>query len=228
MQRFATSGPLGVDATRLELHKALGDDTRYAIYLELARSSQPLSTSAVAGLLGLHVNTVRPHLERLRDVGLLAVHTDASGSVGRPHRLYSLAPDAPDPDVEPTAYSQLARVLIDLVVRGGLRAGDATEAGRAEGVRDAERWPDAADCTEALAGSQTRAGFAPAVACDAGTTVISFATCPYGDLAEEHPDLVCGLHRGMVEGFISGRGDRRSVRFRSLADREPCRAELVP
>ena len=75
--------------------KALGDNTRYAIYLELARSSRPLSTAEVAETLDLHANTVRPHLERMRDVGLLAVETEATGAVGRPQHRYSLATDAP-------------------------------------------------------------------------------------------------------------------------------------
>ena len=58
---------------RLAVLKALGDNTRYAIYLELARSSVPLTTADVAESLDLHPNTVRPHLERMRDVGLLTV-----------------------------------------------------------------------------------------------------------------------------------------------------------
>ena len=58
---------------RLELLKALGDNTRYAIYLEIARSASPRTTADIADLLGLHANTVRPHLERMRDVGLLDV-----------------------------------------------------------------------------------------------------------------------------------------------------------
>ena len=58
---------------RLAVLKALGDNTRYAIYLELARSPVPLTTADVAESLDLHPNTVRPHLERMREVGLLIV-----------------------------------------------------------------------------------------------------------------------------------------------------------
>ena len=56
---------------RLDVFKALGDNTRYAIYLELARSPRPLSTSEISEALSLHPNTIRPHLERMRDVGLV-------------------------------------------------------------------------------------------------------------------------------------------------------------
>ena len=47
--------------------KALGDETRYAMYRELATSTRPLSAQDLADRLGLHANTVRLHLDRLRD-----------------------------------------------------------------------------------------------------------------------------------------------------------------
>ena len=53
---------------RLDLLKTLGDNTRYAIYLELARSPRPLSTADVADSLGLHANTVRYRLRRIAEV----------------------------------------------------------------------------------------------------------------------------------------------------------------
>ncbi|MGH9269632.1 MAG: helix-turn-helix domain-containing protein, partial [Acidimicrobiales bacterium] len=62
---------------RLAMFKALGDNTRYALYLELARSAVPLSTADVAAALGIHPNTARPHLERMREVGLLQVEAEA-------------------------------------------------------------------------------------------------------------------------------------------------------
>src|SRR6266550_2429899 len=76
---------------RLPVFKALGDNTRYAIYLELARASRPLSTADIADALELHPNTVRPHLDRMRDVGLLEVDADSRGTVGRPQHRYRLA-----------------------------------------------------------------------------------------------------------------------------------------
>ena len=66
----------------MDLLKALGDNTRYAIYLELARSPRPLATAEIADTLALHPNTVRPHLERMREVGLLDVPGNARGQRG--------------------------------------------------------------------------------------------------------------------------------------------------
>src|SRR6188472_2382294 len=100
------------DAPRLEILKALGDNTRYAIYLELARAPMPLATAQVADSLALHPNTVRPHLERMREVGLLEVVTEARGTVGRPQHRYSLAADAPALGFEPPAFPALAQMLL--------------------------------------------------------------------------------------------------------------------
>ena len=112
---------MAVDAgiPRLDLLKALGDNTRYAIYLELARSPQPLATADIAESLDLHPNTVRPHLERMREVGLLDVRTEARGGVGRPQHLYSLAPTAPSLGLEPPTFPMLARMLVRLAEATG-------------------------------------------------------------------------------------------------------------
>src|ERR671929_2433873 len=119
--------------SRLALLKALGDNTRYAIYLELARSPRPLATADVASALGLHPNTVRPHLERMRDVGLLEVEVDARGQVGRPQHRYSLASDAPSLGLEPPTFPLLARMLVQAAAAARLTGGDAAEAAREQG-----------------------------------------------------------------------------------------------
>ena len=100
----------------LDLLKALGDNTRYAIYLELARSPMPLSTAEVAEALGLHVNTVRPQMERMREVGLLEVSADHRGAPGRPQHRYALAPDAPSLGLEPPTFPMLARMLVRIPI----------------------------------------------------------------------------------------------------------------
>ena len=43
---------------QLAILKALGDETRYAMYEELARSTAALSASDLAERLGIHANTV--------------------------------------------------------------------------------------------------------------------------------------------------------------------------
>lgn len=215
------------DDARLDVLKALGDNTRYAIYLELARSPAPRSTADIAETLGLHVNTVRPHLDRMRDVGLLDLRIGNTGGVGRPQHLYSLAHDAPSLGLEPPAFPRLAAMLLAMADAAGLEGADAAEAGREQGRLDAEAFPDGTPCLEALMGQLAEMGFDPEVEGGPGGVTVGFTHCPFRDLAEANPDLVCGLHRGMVEGLVDTLGDDEVAEFHSLVHRSPCQVELV-
>jgi predicted ArsR family transcriptional regulator len=218
-----------VTQPRLELLKTLGDSTRYAIYAELAGSAVPLSTSDVAERLGLHPNTVRPHLERMREVGLLEVTTEVRIGVGRPQHLYSPAEQAPSLGLEPPSFPLLARMLARLAAVAGIGADDAAEVGREQGGLDGVAALGADSCLEALVERLETIGFAPEVSAgdDDETAVIAFAHCPFRDLAQVYPDLVCGLHRGLVEGFVGAFDEGEVVDFHDLAHREPCQMSLL-
>jgi predicted ArsR family transcriptional regulator len=222
---------------RLQVFKALGDNTRYAIYLELARSETPLATADVAESLDLHPNTVRPHLERMREIGLLSVEIDNRGTVGRPQHRYSLAADAPSLGLEPAAFRLLARLLAGVASVYAPDAETVAELGRAQGEVDAEALetsvpagPTSAElaaCVDALMAELADLGFDPAMATDGDATSIAFTRCPFRELAEAFPDLVCHLHRGIVEGFVTSVGGARVTDFATLVDRDPCRVELA-
>ena len=215
------------DRSRLDLFKTLGDNTRYAIYLELARTPRPLTTSEIAETIGLHPNTVRPHLERMRDAGLVDVQAGARGEVGRPQHRYSLAADAPSLGLEPPAMPVLARMVLSMAERLGASPDDAAAVGRDEGRRRSIPYGSAPSALEAVVSDLDRLGFDPVVSDgDDDTAVVAFANCPFGGLAEQHPDLVCGLHRGLIAGFVAGMGDAELVEFCSVADRTPCQATL--
>jgi predicted ArsR family transcriptional regulator len=215
---------------RLSILKALGDNTRYAIYLEVVRAPTPRSTGEVAETLGLHPNTVRPHLERMRDVGLLDVEVDSKGMVGRPTHRYFVAADAPSLGLEPPAFPVLARMLVSAAGALGIGGDDVVEAGREQGramARTARRRDD--DCVAVLNRALEVLGFDPASETDADGTTIAFTHCPFRELAESHPEVVCHLHRGIVEGVLES-GDRDDAvtveSFHTLADREPCQVVL--
>jgi predicted ArsR family transcriptional regulator len=216
-------------AERLEILKTLGDNTRYAIYLELARSVRPLATAEVAETLDLHANTVRPHLERMRDLGLVEVTTVSTGSVGRPQHRYALAADAPSLGLEPPAFPTVTRVLLNAAVTAGVAPEELVEAGREQGRTDfARRGADRpADLVDALEGELEAFGFDPARADDGDAVTIAFTHCPLRELAEAHPDLVCAMHRGMVEGFLDCGSGAEVRRFHPLVDRTPCQVDLV-
>ena len=68
---------------QLAVLKALGDETRYAMYRGARHARpRPLSAQDLADRLGLHANTVRLHLERLREAGLVDVEAVHRGTVG--------------------------------------------------------------------------------------------------------------------------------------------------
>lgn len=215
--------------------RVLGDNTRYAIYLELARAARPMVTADIADTLGLHPNTVRPHLDRMREVGLLDVTTDARGEVGRPQHRYSLAVGAPSLGLEPSPTPLLARMVLDLVAELDGGPDDAAAAGAREGERRATEfgtWPSA---LEALVADLDHLGFDPVVAehptgaaDDDPSAVVAFAHCPFSAYVERHPDLVCSLHRGLVSGFLDGMGDAEVREFCSVAHRTPCQVTIGP
>lgn len=217
---------------RLGVFKALGDNTRYAIYMELARSDRPLATAEVAELLDLHPNTVRPHLERMRDVGLLESSTDNKGTVGRPQNRYRLADDAPSLGLESSTLRLLTQMLATAAAIGGVDSEQAADAGfitgREQGAAAGmQARTSNATCLDALARQLAALGFDPVVGEDGPDATVAFAHCPFQELAEAYPDLVCHLHRGMIEGFVNVPEGVRVAAFHTLADRDPCRVELA-
>jgi predicted ArsR family transcriptional regulator len=206
--------------------KALGDETRFSMYQELASSTNPLTAGELAERLGLHANTVRLHLERLREAGLVDVEPVHRGTVGRPQHVYSLAPGAPGLGFDPPSYTLLAGLLATLAERVGADADDAAAAGRSWGL-EAGRRTRSKSCVRALSAEMDRLGFDPAAeAAPGGTTDIAFLHCPFRELAEAYPELVCNLHRGICEGVVEAVGGGSVDEFATLYDRDPCRVTV--
>ena len=219
----------------IEVHKALADDTRYRLYRTLRLSGRAVSVRELSTRLGLHANTLRPHLRRLEEAGLVASESErGASSVGRPQTLYSVL----DRDGrEGRDY----RLFADIV------AGQVTGARQRErAVATARDWgaylvgrsvprpgartssgPNLAVLQEALA----EAGFDPRFRRRGHSRVdITLRDCPFRDLLDEHRELVCALHRGLLEGMLaSSRPPMRLVAFEPLADRSAtCRLSAAP
>jgi predicted ArsR family transcriptional regulator len=216
----------------LPVFKALGDDTRFAIYQELGRTPSPLSASDLAERLSLHPNTVRPHLDRMREAGLVEVEPIHRGTVGRPQLRYSLAPGAPGLGLDPPAHTLLAGLLAALAEQLGGDRLDAANLGRRWGTDANGRRQSGRGCLAALMAELDRLGFDP-VQAELGPdgssrrVRVDFLHCPFRELAEAYPELVCHLHRGIVEGLVvqtarSGQPAGMVEDFRTLIDRDPC------
>jgi len=206
--------------------KALGDETRFSMYQELASSTTALTATELAERLGLHANTVRLHLERLREAGLVDVEPVHRGTVGRPQHVYSLAPGAPGLGFDPPSYTLLAGLLATLAERVGADADDAAAAGAAWG-REAGKRTRSRSCAKALAAEMDRLGFDPATEqLPGGGIDIAFLHCPFRELAEAYPELVCNLHRGICAGVVEAVGGGSVADFSTLYDRDPCRVAV--
>jgi len=210
----------------LAVLKALGDETRFSMYQELASSTSALTATELAERLGLHANTVRLHLERLREAGLVDVEPVHRGTVGRPQHVYSLAPGAPGLGFDPPSYTLLAGLLAALAERVGADADDAAAAGIAWG-REAGKRTRSRSCAKALIAEMDRLGFDPATQpLPGGDVDIAILHCPFRELAEAYPELVCNLHRGICEGVVETVGGGSVTDFATLYDRDPCRVAV--
>ena len=208
----------------IEVHKALADDTRYRLYRYLRLSGRAVTVRELSARLGLHVNTLRPHLRRLEEAGLVRSEALRGTSVGRPQTVYA----AVDREAREGRDYRLFADIVAGQVRGARQRDRAVATAREWGAylvgRSAPRpgarsasGPNLAVLQEALA----EAGFDPRFRRRSAERVdITLRDCPFRDLLDEHRELVCELHRGLLEGMLAGsRPSMRLASFEPLADR---------
>ena len=213
----------------IEVHKALADDTRYRLYRFLRLSGRAVSVRELSTRLSLHPNTLRPHLRRLEEAGLVTSEARKGSAVGRPQVLFS----ATDREArEGRDYRLLADILAGLTTTQRQRA-RASELAREWGAylvgRSVPRpgarrpaGPNLAVLQEAL----SDAGFDPRFRRRGTATVeISLRECPFQDLLDEHRELVCAVHRGLLDGMLgASRPPMVATEFQERTERgTPCR-----
>jgi predicted ArsR family transcriptional regulator len=179
-------------------HRALADPSRVRLLERLRAAGRPQAVSDLAGPLGLHPNTVRAHVGVLERAGLVVSEVERSNRVGRPRLLFAAVPESAEQEHELLAAA-LASSLEPLPEGGEL----ALEAGRGWGRVLVERLepgvaPGKDVCVERVARLLRLRGFAPSVA--PGELVMH--RCPFRDLAERYPRVVCALHAGLIDGAL--------------------------
>ena len=98
----------------------------------------------------------------------------------------------------------LARMLLTVAAEAGLDGNDARPPAGSRGPATPSASSPTTPCIEALMTQLEYLGFDPEATGGSDGVTIAFTHCPFRELAEANPDLVCGLHRGMVEGFVDG------------------------
>jgi predicted ArsR family transcriptional regulator len=219
---------MAANGAETNVHRALADERRAWIVDELREAPDGLDVQELARRVGAHPNTVRWHLGILRDAGIVSSQPAGRLTPGRPRIVYSLDPGAPVPGRD--EHRLLATVLAGAMSLGDDAQARSEEAGRAWG-RCLVRRPAPFTRTgeEEAVGEVVRVldeqGFAP----EAHGREVHMRRCPFHDLAEMHPEIVCSAHRGLIDGALAELGSPLEVdRLDVFVRPDLCVARLEP
>lgn len=185
----------------------------------LLEAGTALDAADVAGRLGVHVTTARFHLDHLARAGLAQRRPDSTGRRGRPRMLFSPAAG--------TRGDRSREQLIAVLVAALARDADAP----AESLRAGRRWADALSARMPEAGTDAGArlveeldalGFAPERVPDG----IRLSACPFREAAQAHPEVVCAVHRGLVERLVAAAEPHRPVQLLPFVEPDVCLIRL--
>lgn len=186
-----------------------------------------VDAAELASRLGLHVTTVRFHLDALCDEGSIERTRMNRDGVGRPRTGYRAVE-------ERLNYRMLAEILamelgetVEARARRARRIGQlwagriAAARGEPGAGQDVTDTPAAGDQLRRGAVLATevfdRMGFDPELAAESEPTaspsaessqivaaerVIRLRACPVRDLARAHPEVACGIHLGLLQGLL--------------------------
>jgi predicted ArsR family transcriptional regulator len=177
--------------------------------LEMLRAGdQPLGVRDVAQRTGLHQNTARFHLEALVKSGLATRETQDRETPGRPRVGYRASTRATIGGRR--RYRLLSEMLATLIGTMPEPGTSAEEAGREWGEYLTEQpppyqRPTAEQAIAKLTSSLAELGFAPELADggEDGRYAVNLRQCPFREVAQQHRQVVCGLHLGLMRGALS-------------------------
>ncbi|MEZ0365999.1 helix-turn-helix transcriptional regulator [Mycobacterium sp. pUA109] len=178
--------------------------------LQLVREHDgAVDAAELADRMGLHITTVRFHLDALCEEGAVARTRIKPAGVGRPRTGYVAVQGRLD-------YRSFAEVL-------ALELGATAEQRQRRAQRAGQRWAArilasegaapqrVPDIDERIAGTVQvfeRMGFGPEATPGAGgEQLIRLHGCPVRDLARAHPEVTCGVHLGLLRGLLEGNPD---------------------
>jgi predicted ArsR family transcriptional regulator len=214
-----------------ETARALGEDTRFRIYRQLYRSSDPVAVTTLAQEFSLHPNAIRQHLSRLEQAGLVVSRAErGGGGAGRPRRLYEPSPEPIDFAHPPRSMHMLVTVLAEAVdalpsdhhslVAFGRAWGRswATRRKRENGGSPRSRRGRA----DLLARELREWGWRPDLVRSGSDYRLTTGRCLWRDLVPSSKGRCCALEEGLLTGLTEAlvNGHARVVRS------EGCRLEV--
>lgn len=201
-----------------DVHAALASRPRRRVLDAVARAAAPVDALTIAEEVGLHVTTVRFHLDQLEAAHLVRRMAAGEPRRGRPRIRYVAAANPADDSRE-----QLIEVLASALAE--------RPDGRAQSIEAGHRWADAlapvaapGDGVDALVQVLDGLGFDPA---RSEPEVIRLRACPFRDAARDHPQVVCSVHRGLIEQVLRAHGSDRHAELVPFVEPELCLVTLA-
>lgn len=197
-------------------YRALADPTRRHLLRILDDAGVPMHPRELGDRLGLHVNTIRGHLDLMARAELVERVTVARKTPGRPRIVFrALHTDARSPTSE--GYRFLAEILASSIqANSDDPRRTAVQAGRAWGRFLVDRPPPSsplppARVVEQVVTTLAELGFEPESQHDELTTEIRLHDCPFRQIAQTRGEIVCSVHEGLLRGMLEELGDTVGV-----------------
>ncbi|MGH2949164.1 MAG: helix-turn-helix transcriptional regulator [Solirubrobacteraceae bacterium] len=189
----------------------LDDPVRRSLYLYVARQADAVSREAAAEATGASRENAAFHLDKLVEAGLLeASYRRLSGrtgpGAGRPSKVYrrsaqklqlalpvrhyELAAELLAQALEPSRTKSASASVSAAAHRAGASLGAAARARSARG-----------NPLRRLTQLLDRQGYEPT---EAPRGVVRMRNCPFHEVAQSHPDVVCGMNLAFMEGIVAG------------------------
>ena len=204
--------------------------SRASLLETLRGQPEPTTLAALVGATGLHANTLREHLEALVKHGLVRRHRAEPSGRGRPAWLYEAT--GVTEGVGRSEYAGLAATLASAIHRtSDSPREDAIVAGTEWGHQLAQGRGTPRTAGETAARHQVvelldEIGFAPET--DDRRSVVRLTRCPLLEAAHQYPDVVCGVHLGIVRGALEEYGaDPSGTDLFPFSEPGACRLDLM-
>jgi predicted ArsR family transcriptional regulator len=208
---------MGLDGASLTALAVLGDEQRQRMFDYIRHEHRPVTREEVAASVGISRKLAAFHLDKLVAAGLLRTHYAAPTGirkVGRRPKVYEPVAEAIRVSIPERRFELLAELLTQAVETAapGEPAHDAAlrvadERGRALGAAERARVrPGRLGAERALSLAMVmldELGFEPE---RSGPTLVRLRNCPFHPLAAKSPEVVCGITRAFLAGYLEGLG----------------------
>lgn len=200
-------------ATQIAGIAVLDDPVRRSLYLYVARQSEPVSRDAAAAATGATRENAAFHLDKLVEAGLLeATYRRLSGrtgpGAGRPSKMYRRSEHRLQVTLPARRYELAAEVMAQAL--DDTRGKNASSSVAAAAHRAGEALGASARARAGRGGPLRRvaqlldtAGYEPT---EGPRGVVRLRNCPFHEVAQTHPDLVCGMNLAFMEGIVEAAG----------------------